>query len=71
MLVEGGPSLTASLNEASSRDVWARAAWTSRCGSDERDDEAAAHGWDRVRHVTLGSKRQRLGVCNRREAQVA
>jgi len=32
-------------------DDWSRAAWTSRHGLDERDDQSTAHGGDRVGDV--------------------
>ena len=65
------PSLTVSRVEVSAWRVWAGATGTSRCASDESDDQAPAQGGDRVRNVTLGSDRWRLWVGNRRESQVA
>ena len=65
------PSLTVSRVEVSAWRVWAGATGTSRCASDESDDQALAQGGDRVRNVTLGSDRWRLWVGNRRENQVA
>ena len=64
-------SLTVSRVEVSGWRVWAGATGTSRCASDESDDQAPAQGGDRVRNVTLGSDRWRLWVGNRRESQVA
>ena len=48
---------------------WSGAAWTSRQGSDEGDDQASAHGRNRVWNVAFGPQRRSLWVGNRRERQ--
>src|SRR5271169_6494167 len=43
---------------------------TSRQVLGEGDDQASAHGGDRIWNVALGPQRRRRGVGNRRERQV-
>src|SRR5437016_3043957 len=64
-------SLTASAigNFAGFSD-WRIATRASREGPGEGDDKTSADGCDRVRHIPFGADRRRLGVGNRREAQI-